>query len=232
MVKKPLVAIIPARGGSKGLTGKNIKYLIDKPMISWTIEAALNSKYISDVFVSTESKEIAEISKKHGAIVPFMRPNNLAKDDSIASETYLYTINKLNNDFSKNIDAFVVLQPTSPLRTHIHIDEAIELFYNKNADSVISFYENPHPPNWLRNINENGYLKYLENQINLKNRQDYPMTYLPNGAIYILRLNLLEKYKTYYFDKTVPYLMSRRDSIDIDDEFDFEIAECILKKDI
>lgn len=229
MVKK-IPAIIPARGGSKGLPRKNILKLAGKPMIAWTIEAALNSKYISDVIVSTDDEEIAEISRKYGAQIPFMRPKELATDDSIAIDTYLYTVEKLNLEYNKNIEEFVVLQPTSPLRKSVHINEAIQLFYNKEADSVLSFYENPHPTNWLKLIDENGYLTNYEKKLELKNRQDYQKTYLPNGAILILKYALMKKYRTYYFEKTRPYLMDKNSSIDIDDAFELIVAELLLKK--
>jgi N-acylneuraminate cytidylyltransferase/CMP-N,N'-diacetyllegionaminic acid synthase len=229
MVKK-IPAIIPARGGSKGLPRKNILELAGKPLIAWTIEAALNSKYISEVIVSTDDEEIAEFSRKYGAQIPFMRPKELATDDSIAIDTYLYTIEKLNLDYNKNIEEFVVLQPTSPLRASKHIDEAIELFFDKNADSVLSFYENPHPTDWLKVINKDGYLRNYEKSTVLKNRQECKKTYLPNGAILIPKYSLIKKHRTYYFEKTIPYLMDQRISIDIDTLTDFLITECMLEK--
>jgi len=227
---KIIPAIIPARGGSKGLPKKNVLTLGGKPMIAWTIEAALNSKYVSDVIVSTDDEEIADIAIKYGAQIPFMRPPKLATDDSIAIDTYLYTVEKLNLEYHKNIEEFIILQPTSPLRTSSHIDGAIELFFNKNADSVLSFYENPHPTNWLKFIDENGLLQSYEKSTVLKNRQDYIKTYLPNGAIVILKYSLLNKERTYYFTRTYPFLMNHLLSIDIDSSDDFILVDCIISK--
>ncbi len=224
LVKK-IPAIIPARGGSKGLLNKNILILNGKPMIAWTIEAALKSEYISDVIISTDSMEIAEISKQFGGSIPFMRPDYLATDNALAIDAYLYTIENMG----QSIEDFIILQPTSPLRNEKHIDEAIKLFYSKNADSVLSFYENPHPYNWNRTINDGGVLEPIDGSVVIQNRQDFKKTYLPNGAISILKYSQLKTFRTYYFSKTYPYLMDKRESIDIDDQFDFEFAEFIMK---
>lgn len=229
MVKK-IPAIIPARGGSKGLPRKNVLDICGKPMIAWTIKAALDSKHISDVIVSTDDEEIAKISENWGAQIPFMRPSELAKDDSISIDTYLYTIKKLNSEFNKSIEEFIVLQPTSPLRTSQHVDEAIELFFEKSADSVLSFYENPHPVNWIKIIDKRGFVKDYQKVSKMKNRQDFEKTYIPNGAIVIIKYQLLKEFRTYYFKKTLPYIMEKENSIDIDDEFDFRIAEYLLNK--
>src|SRR5699024_5514424 len=135
-----MIAIIPARGGSKGLPGKNIRLLNGKPLISYTIIEALNSEKISRVIVSTDDTQIAEIAIQYGAEVPFLRPDYLSTDTSKAIDNYTYTIERLNDEGVNlaPINNFVVLQPTSPLRTRNDIDKAINLFYEKKADSVIS----------------------------------------------------------------------------------------------
>ena len=223
-----MLAIIPARGGSKGLPGKNIKELLGKPLLAYTIESALNSKLIDEVIVSTDDEKIALVAKKYGATIPFIRPKELAKDDSLAVDNYIYTINRLNNEFGYQIEDFVVLQPTSPLRTSNDIDSAIEMFKKNKADSVISYTEEQHPISWH---------KYLENDLTLvnifneeiKNRQDYKISYYPNGAIYVFRFSLIQQRK-YYSNKTFAYIMSRKNSIDIDTIDDFEYAEFLLSK--
>ena len=139
-----MIAPIPARGGSKGLPGKNTMLLVGKPLIAYAIESALNSKYISEVYVSTDSKEIAEIAKKYGAKVPFLRPMYLATDEALAVDTYIFMLDKWQES-GKNVDSLIILQPTSPLRTSANIDEAIELFHSKNGSSVISYTEESHP---------------------------------------------------------------------------------------
>src|SRR5690606_22892236 len=149
-------AIIPARGGSKGLPGKNVKLLNGKPMIAYTIEAALNSKSISRVIVSTDDIAIAEVAKSYGAEVPFMRPVDLATDDAKSIDVYTYTIKRLEKEEDILIREIIVLQPTSPFRTAQHIDEAIELYLEKKADSVISYCNEHHPIFWHKYIKEDG----------------------------------------------------------------------------
>ena len=150
------LAIVPARGGSKGLPGKNIKELCGKPMIAYTIEQALRSKYISDVIISTDSADIEKIAVEYGAKSHFLRPGYLASDNAKAIDNYIYTIDKLNKYFGYNIESFVSLQPTSPLRITEDIDGAIEIFMNKNADSVISYTEEYHPIEWHKYITKDG----------------------------------------------------------------------------
>lgn len=138
-----MIAIIPARGGSKGLPGKNIKPLMGKELIGWTIEAALAAKHIDEVILSSDDEEIARIAKKFGASVPFMRPAELATDTAIADDAYIYTINRLNDEFGYNIDEFCILQPTSPLRRTKDIDGAIELFKQKKLKQSSAFVNFP-----------------------------------------------------------------------------------------
>jgi CMP-N,N'-diacetyllegionaminic acid synthase len=170
-----MIAIIPARGGSKGLPGKNIKDLCGMPMIAYTIKAALNSKHITDVIISTESKEIEGVALKFGAKSFFLRPEYLATDNAKAIDNYLYTINRLNDEFEYNVKNFIVLQPTSPLRTSADIDGAIELFNHKKADSVVSYTAEHHPVEWHKYITEDGKFENIFNEA-LLNRQDYSLS--------------------------------------------------------
>lgn len=226
-----MIAIIPARSGSKGLPGKNIKPLCGKPMIAYTIEAALNSKYIEKVIVSTDDQKIAKIAEEYGAWVPFLRPKELAQDNSKAKDTYLYVIEKLEKEYGIKKDKFMVLLPTAPLRTSLHIDEAYEKFFNSSATTLISCKKTPYPPSWLL-IERNGKIKPFQNiKQALNNRQDNDEFYIPNGAIYILDYYLLKEKETYYCDNTVSYLMTEESSIDIDYEFDFRIASLLLENE-
>ncbi len=145
-----MLAIIPARGGSKGLPNKNIRMLAEKPLIAYTIEAARQSRHVDRVVVSTNDQEIASISRSYQAEIPFLRPEALAGDDARAIDTYTYTIEKLNKGEGRAYEECIVLLPTSPLRTADDIDQAIELYHNKNADSVISVSEAVHPPTWAK----------------------------------------------------------------------------------
>ena len=226
-----MLAIIPARGGSKGLPGKNIKPLCGKPIIAYTIEAAQAAKSIDCLILSTDDEEIAEVAQKFGVGIPFMRPAELAKDTSLAIDNYIYTVNQFNTESSKQYDDFIVLQPTSPFRTAADIDNAVELFREKNADSVISVCEASHPPVWAKKIDHPGVLKdYFDIDIGNRNRQELELAYMPNGAIFILKLSLLKSHCSYYSNRTYAYVMPQEKSIDIDTFLDFEFAEFLMSR--
>lgn len=226
-----MLAIIPARGGSKGLPGKNTKELCGKPLIAYTIEEALKSDKIDRVIVSTDSGDIANIAIQYGADVPFLRPDELSGDHAKAIDNYLYTIERISAEENRAINEFIVLQPTSPLRKVEHIDAAIKCFYQNNANSVVSVKKAEHPPAWYKIIDQNGILDDYIYEKNDLNRQEYPQTYLPNGAIFIFKYDVLKQKKTYYTDKSYPYLMDEKSSIDIDTIYDFLLAKTIIEMD-
>ncbi|OBT09105.1 N-acylneuraminate cytidylyltransferase [Shewanella sp. UCD-FRSSP16_17] len=223
-----MLALIPARGGSKGLPGKNIKLLNGKPLIAYTIEAALNSPYISKVVVSTDDIDIYEIGLKYGAESTFLRPKKLAEDNSMAIDNYKYTLTRLKTEFGYDIEKFIVLQPTSPLRTVRDIDGAISLFNEKNADSVVSYCEEHHPISWHKYMKSNGGIEDIFDD-GLKNRQEYKPSIFPNGAIYVFKYSLINSGR-YYSDNSYAYIMSRKTSVDIDTIDDFEYAEFLMEK--
>jgi len=226
-----MLAIIPARGGSKGLPGKNIKLLGGVPLICHTIKAALDSNLIDRVIVSTENDEIASIAKNCGAEVPFMRSIDLASDTSMVMDSYLQVVDMITKENSKPIESFVALLPTVPLRTSKDIDKAIQIFNDKNANSVISVVEASTPVYWHRSISKEGILENFLPEFNaLKNRQELKKTYLPNGAVYVFRTEVLRSTREYYTSKTYPYIMPKERSADIDDNFDFEWARYLFKK--
>ncbi|MDA7579146.1 acylneuraminate cytidylyltransferase family protein [Alphaproteobacteria bacterium] len=225
-----MLAIIPARGGSKGVPRKNIKMLGDKPLIFWTIEAALKSCSIDRVILSTDDKEIAEICRPTGIEIPFMRPSELAQDDSLAIDNYLYTMDRLINEFNYEGDDFVVLLPTVPFRNEFDIDNAVDIFYKNNSDSVISCRELLHPPSWNFEISSTGIINQNNNSIEkLMNRQDLQTLYAPNGGIYIFKYSVLKEKYNYYTDNTYAYIMPANLSVDIDTETDFKFAEFLAK---
>lgn len=224
-----MIAIIPARGGSKGLPRKNIKCLLGKPLIAYTIEEALKSKSISRVIISTGDLEIAEISKKYGAEVPFMRPEYLSSDISKAIDTYIYTIQKIEEQEQININEFIVLLPTSPLRECHDIDAACGLFYDKHADSVISYTKEHHPISWHKFVNDDGKFEDIFQDNLLKNRQELKESFFPNGSIYVFSKKIILEGR-YYSDNSYSYIMPRERSVDIDTYEDFELAEFYLKK--
>lgn len=224
-----MIALIPARGDSKGLPNKNIKLLMGKPLIAYSIQAALNSLSIDEVYVSTDSPEIARIAKSYGAKVPFLRPKELASDEALAIDTYIYMISEWTK-MGLKVDNFLILQPTSPLRTSINIDEAVKLFHDKKADSVLSYTKENHPISWHKKVNKDlSFSSIFEDK--LENRQEVESTYYPNGAIYIFNTKLIQQ-KKYYSDKSYAYIMDKKDSLDIDYIDDFEYAEFLLMKKI
>jgi CMP-N,N'-diacetyllegionaminic acid synthase len=226
-----MLAIIPARGGSKGLPGKNIKLLCGIPLIVHTIKCAQRSKYVTKIIVSTDEVSIAECSMNAGAEVPFMRPDKLARDKSLAIDNYLYTIERLNREENSSIKEIIVLQPTSPLRVVKDIDNSIELYTAKQADSVISVTKAAHPPSWAKIVdNKSKIYDYFENTNAEKNRQEYLTAYVPNGAIFILKYSLLKEEYSYYSEQTYAYEMPNERALDIDTQLDFDFAEFLMRR--
>ena len=226
-----MLAIIPARSGSKGLLNKNIKLLNKRPLIAWSIIAASKSSFISRIVVSTDSKEIAKVANKYGAEVPFLRPKYLATDDAKAIDNYIYTVKKIKKNYSYASDNFVVLQPTSPIRDSKDIDKAIKLYYLKKADSVLSCCESSLAPFTLMNLNKNNKMMISKNKKlkKIMNRQEINPYYTPNGSIYVLNLKNLIKYKSYFSNKSFAHLMSKEKSVDINDLSDLRYAEFLMK---
>jgi len=222
-----ILAIIPARGGSKTIPRKNIKLLNGKPLIYYTIKESIKSKYLGRIIVSTEDKEISEISKKYGAEV-IERPEELAKDETPTIDVIFHVLQVQAENFEPGL--VVLLQPTSPLRNVQDIDNAIELFLKNDCESVVSVCEAEHSLYWSFEI-ENRYLKPIfgGKYLNMR-RQDLPKVYTPNGAIYVSTPEILRKYKSFYCSKTIPYIMPPERSVDIDNEIDFMLAELLMRK--
>ena len=227
-IEMRIIAIIPARGGSKGIPRKNIKLLAGKPLVAYSIEVAIKSKYITKVFVSTDDEEIAQISKEyHGEVIK--RPNGLAKDDSPTIDAVIHVLDTLQRE-KDSPDLIVLLQPTSPLRTVEDIDDALEIFMKNDCEAVVS--SNFDPSLYLSFKIEKSYLKpFLGKKYFSMRRQDLSPLYRPNGAIYIIKPEILLKYKSFYPPKTIPYLMPKKRSIDIDDELDFLISDFLISHD-
>lgn len=218
------VAIIPARGGSKRLPRKNVLELSGKPLIVYSIEAGLKSKYINKVLVSSDDQEILDISNKHGSDI-LKRPSFLASDFSTTYDAVKHAIDNL-----ERYDYLVVLQPTSPLRTMKHINEAIELLYLKKADAVISVCEMEHSPLWSNTLNEHlDMTNFINEDIMNKRSQDLDKYFRLNGAIYICKVDRFLKEKSLFINNNIyAYIMKKSESIDIDEEIDFKIAEFLI----
>jgi len=213
MTKKKLLAIIPARGGSKRLKNKNTRLFCGKPLISWTINLALKIPNVHDVIVSTDDDEIKKISIDYGAKVPFIRPKYLAKDNISAVEVAKHVISKLKHDGN-----IILLQPTSPLRTMDDIKKSLDFIKNNNA--VISVYKSPHNSNLLT------YSKTGERFVPINKNKD---VYIPNGAIFVAESNWLMNKNSFYNNEVAIYEMPFERSIDIDYYHQFLTAENIFK---
>ena len=223
-----IISIIPARGGSKGIPRKNIKLLNGKPLISYSIDASNSCSLIDETYVSTEDAEISEISKGNNAEV-IERPDELAGDDSSSIDVILHVLDYLENR-GELPDLFVLLQPTSPLRTSEDIEASINSFLESDCDSLVSVCELDHRS--LLNFSlEDGFLVQNNNEALFNSRrQDIPTHYSLNGAIYITTPEFIRKNRSFYSDKTIPHVMSKEKSIDIDTSFDFKLAEFLLNE--
>lgn len=219
------IAIIPARSGSKGLKDKNIIDLCGKPLIAYTIEAAIQSGVFNHVIVSTDSEHYAEISRNYGAEV-MMRGETLSNDKAT---TYMVLEDILKNRLSERIDYFVLLQPTSPLRNASHIKEAVTKFENRfdDFDFLVSMKESEHAKVLVNPIGEDESLKYFDTDFSNYRRQGYK-DYSPNGAIFMAKPETYLNHKHFFGAKSLAYFMSVEDSIDIDCYFDIVIAKEII----
>jgi len=224
-----ILALIPARGGSKRLARKNVLKINGKPLIAWTIEAALGSRYIDRVFVSTDDDEISGVSEEYGAEVPFRRPGYLASDTATSNDVIIHAIETL--DYRPDI--VVVLQPTSPLRQSLHVDESIELLLDKKAEGVVSVTPCEHSPLWANTLPIDGCMGDFLPMVNNKRSQDLDEYYRLNGAIYCFTIDsLVENNGVSYSVNTFSYCMDNESSVDIDSKLDFEFAAFILGKSL
>jgi len=223
---KKFIAIIPARAGSKRLKDKNILNLSGKPLLAWSIEAGLKSKYIDKVIVSSEDEKILEIACDYDAKI-IKRPYHLASDTATTFDTLKHTLENI-----ESYDYIVLLQPTSPLRDAKHIDEAIKLLQQKNADAIISVCKSDHSPLWSNTLPENKSMKnFLQNEIKNRRSQDLESYYKLNGAIYICNIKKLLEEETLFLQENIfAFIMDKKSSIDIDDIIDFKLAEVLLNE--
>jgi len=231
--EKIFLGIITARGGSKGIHKKNIKKLAGKPLIKYTFDAVKNSEFLDRCIVSSDNNEIIEFSEVNNIEAPFKRPPELATDNAKSIDVLIHAIKYLKNKENYIPDYIITLQPTSPLRTAEDIDKAIELISNdKEADSLVSVVEIPHNFNpYSAMVYKGQYLEHYIKEERIMIRQKKPIFYARNGAaIYISSYNLLINQKKIIGDNCIPYFMPKERSIDIDDLYDWEIAEYLIKK--
>lgn len=225
-----ILYFIPARGGSKGLPGKNILLLGDKPMIAHSIIAARNSSYKGTILVSTDDTKIADVAKQYSAEVPFMRPAELANDTAATIDVIFHAL-EFYEAQGQRFDIVVLLQPTSPLRITEDIEKSIKIMLDKNAEAVVSVCPAEHHPLWANTLPENGSMKdFLRDEVKGKNRQQLPVYYRLNGAVFVSSVAALNKYKTFIHENTYSYVMPENRSIDIDNLMDFKMAELLINR--
>ncbi|UTW67321.1 acylneuraminate cytidylyltransferase family protein [bacterium SCSIO 12643] len=229
---KTILAIIPARGGSKGLPGKNIKNLLGKPLIQWTIDIAKKSKYLDRIMVSTDSQEIADVSKQAGAEVPFLRPAHLATDTATTFDAVAHTINHYKENEKIEYDYIILLEPTSPLREDDDIDNMIEKLLSnpEKYDSLVSVGEVGEHPSIMKKISQGKFvINYCESLEMKTRRQDNDAAYFPYCVGYLVKKDALLREKTFYTKKNTFWEIKRYQCYEIDDLYDFLAIENIMR---
>lgn len=223
---KKILAIIPARGGSKRLPNKNILKIGSKPLIAWSIEAAKKSKYIDNLIVSTDSQEIYDVANKYGANTPFLRPSELAQDDTRSIDVVIHALEFYKDEY----DYVILLQPTSPLRETSDIDGAIEHCFSKDATSVIGVCEVVHSPLWSNTLDASLSMDdFLDDKYNNSRSQDLPTYYRINGAFYMSKAKSVLENETFFVKKNIyAYIMTQDNSADIDTKLDFMVSEALI----
>ncbi|MBF0267907.1 MAG: acylneuraminate cytidylyltransferase family protein [Alphaproteobacteria bacterium] len=219
------LAVICGRGGSKGLPRKNVLELGGKPLVAWSVAAALGAKSIGRTILSTDDDEIAAAARQAGCDVPFMRPPELASDTASIYDVLFHALDNAGQTY----DMVVLLQATSPLRTSRDIDACIDLCVSTNAPSCISVTVAAKPPHWMYVQDSNGcLLPALPSESQLDRRQDAPVYYLPNGAVYVARTDWLRQNNSFVGHGTRAYLMPNWRSVDVDSYLDLVYARAIL----
>ena len=222
------LVVIPARGGSKGIPGKNIKELSGKPLIYYTIEVARELFSDEQICVSTDDLEIKSVVENLGLKVPFIRPKELATDFSGTHETLLHAIDYFEKE-GKKVDTLILLQPTSPFRTTSQLKEALEM-YNSNVDAIVSVKETSSNPYYvLFEENKLGFLEKTKDG-NFKRRQDCPKVWELNGAIYIVNAKKLKQKDIFELERVAKFEMDELSSVDLDSQLDWEFAEFLIKR--
>ncbi|HET8707508.1 MAG TPA: acylneuraminate cytidylyltransferase family protein [Pseudomonadales bacterium] len=226
MKKKRILGVIPAKGGSTRLPRKNILPLGGKPMLQWAVESARQSGLIDRLIVSTEDAEVADVAKKLGVDVPFIRPQKLAKDPAGVVQVTLHAIEMLREQ-GDEYDEVIILLPTSPFRSAQDITDAYRLFQEKHAEFLMSVSEFSHTPYAAMTL-ENDILAPVFPELIGRKSQEMPPAYRPNGALHILNIKAFEREKSYFAQPLVGYVMPLERSVDIDTKLDLIMAEAML----
>jgi CMP-N,N'-diacetyllegionaminic acid synthase len=231
-----IFSLIPARGGSKGIPRKNVKPLLGKPLIAYTIEASLKSKLIKRTIVSTDDIEIKKISEEHGANVPYIRPQELSGDDILDYPVIEHCLNYLINSEKIEPKIIVYLRPTMPLRESQELDIAIEmLLKNNSADSIRTVRPAPYPPFWMKRINNEGYLEPYNESVKpyeYMRRQDLPPVVICDGYVDAARVDSVVSYKVFPVGNIISYFRKNIPFFDIDTDEDWKLCEAYFRQKI
>lgn len=224
-----VLGLIPARGGSKGVPGKNIRPLGGVPLITYTIRAVQASFQVDAVVTTTDDEKIASVAEQHGSEL-IRRPSYLGEDETPMFPVAIHALDTLCMD-GRHFDVLLLLQCTCPFRTTADIDTALSLLREQDCDAVIGVQnvDDVHPARMYRHVNK--YLESLDPNWEKTNRQNLPDIFHRNGVIYAIRCDVLRQEKTFFASRSLPYLMPRDRSINIDEEFDFQLAEFLISRD-
>jgi len=225
------IGIIPARGGSKGLPGKNIRPMCGKPLIAWTIEKALKSRYLDVVMVSTDSPEIAAIAREHGAEVPFLRPAELASDTANSYDVIRHALGHYRQSAGMEFDYTALLEPTSPLREDDDIDRVLGALDEsaRDFDSIVTLGEVGEHPSIMKRLVGRGIEPFCKELEQTTRRQDNAPAYFPYGVAYIAKTSVLLEENTFYTNRCMGFPIRRYQNYEIDDVYDFYCAENVMK---
>jgi CMP-N-acetylneuraminic acid synthetase len=230
---KRVIAIIPARGGSKGLPGKNIRPIGGKPLIAWSIEQARQSRYVDAVVVTTDSQDIADVALGCGAEVPFLRPEHLASDTASSVDTVLHALDYYRDTLGQTFDYVVLLEPTSPLREPDDIDNMLVklLSHEDEFDAIVSVGEVHEHPSIMKRLEGNTMLPFHADLKMASRRQDNVPAYFPYGVAYIVAAATLYSLRTFYPPRATFFEIKRHQCFEIDDLCDFLVVETVMKQE-
>jgi CMP-N,N'-diacetyllegionaminic acid synthase len=229
-----VLGLIPARGGSKGVSRKNVRPLAGKPLLQWTIEAALTARTLTSVVVSTDDEEIAEVGRQCGATVPFLRPIELAADDTPTLPVVQHAVRTLE-ECGDRFDAVCLLQPTNPFRTSSDIDACVELLATSGADAVISVLRVPseYNPHWVYFRASDGALSLSTGESEpLPRRQVLPAAFHREGSVYVTRRDVVMESNSLYGTRVIGYELTQSDTINIDTPADWLRAESMMQESV
>lgn len=227
---KTVLAIIPARGGSKGLPGKNIRPMCGKPLIAWTIEAANKSRYLDCAVVSTDSEEIAAVARAAGGYVPFLRPEQFSTDKASSYDVIRHALAFMKDSEGRQFDYVVLLEPTSPLREDDDIDRMLEqLAARPDYDSIVSIGEVTEHPSIMKRLDGDGLAPFSPELVQTTRRQDNAAAYFPYGVAYIAKTAVLLEENTFYTRRCMHFAIKRYQNFEIDDIYNFLCVESVMK---